>query len=38
MKMHFFKSSMMATLMATTLCTGIASCSDKDDVESTLNP
>lgn len=38
MKMHFFKSSMMATLMATALCTGIASCSDKDDVESTLNP
>lgn len=38
MKKHYFKSSMMATLMATALCTGIASCSDKDDVESTLNP
>ena len=36
--MKFFKSSMLAGLMAAALCTGFTSCSDDDDVESTLNP
>ena len=38
MKKHFFKSGLMAALAAVALCTGFASCSDDDDVESTLNP
>ena len=38
MNMKFFKSSMLAGLMAAALCTGFTSCSDDDDVESTLNP
>lgn len=38
MKKNFIKSSMMATLMAAAMCTGFVSCSDDDDVESTLNP
>lgn len=35
---RFFKSSMLAAFMATAMCTGFVSCSDGDDVESTLNP
>lgn len=35
---RFFKSSMLAAFMATAMCTGFVSCSDDDDVESTLNP
>ena len=35
---RFFKSSMLAAFMATAMCTGFVSCSDNDDVESTLNP
>lgn len=38
MNMRFFKSSMLAAFMATAMCTGLVSCSDNDDVESTLNP
>ena len=38
MKMRFVKTSFMAALLATALCTGLTACGDDDDVESTLNP
>ncbi len=38
MNKSFISSSRMAVLAAAILCTGLASCSDKDHEESTLNP
>ena len=38
MNKRFVKTNFMAALLATALCVGFASCSDNDDVESTLNP
>lgn len=38
MEIRFIKSNLMVAILATAMCTGIASCTDNDDVESTLNP
>ena len=38
MNKSFISSSRMAVVAAAILCTGLASCSDKDHEESTLNP
>lgn len=38
MKTNFFKSSIMAAMVAVALSMGFTSCDDDDDVESTLNP